>query len=79
MRPHPGCSSRLMRPHPGCAQEGIHINRGLLSLGNVINAIVDNHKHIPYRDSKLTRLLQVRACVRACVCVCVCVHVNRMM
>lgn len=39
-------------------KEGIHINRGLLSLGNVINAIVDNHKHIPYRDSKLTRLLQ---------------------
>ncbi|GAX80469.1 hypothetical protein CEUSTIGMA_g7908.t1 [Chlamydomonas eustigma] len=39
-------------------KEGIHINRGLLALGNVINAIVDNHKHIPYRDSKLTRLLQ---------------------
>lgn len=43
-------------------QEGIHINRGLLALGNVINAIVDAHKHIPYRDSKLTRLLQVREC-----------------
>lgn len=41
-------------------QEGIHINRGLLALGNVINAIVDSHKHVPYRDSKLTRLLQVR-------------------
>ncbi len=40
-------------------REGIHINRGLLALGNVINAIVDNHKHVPYRDSKLTRLLQV--------------------
>eukprot|EP00798_Chlamydomonas_sp_ICE-L_P008275 gene8275-1544_t len=39
-------------------KEGIHINRGLLALGNVINAIVDNHKHVPYRDSKLTRLLQ---------------------
>eukprot|EP00198_Chlamydomonas_reinhardtii_P003876 XP_001693212.1 kinesin family member heavy chain [Chlamydomonas reinhardtii] len=39
-------------------REGIHINRGLLALGNVINAIVDNHKHVPYRDSKLTRLLQ---------------------
>jgi hypothetical protein len=43
-------------------QEGIHINRGLLALGNVINAIVDNHKHVPYRDSKLTRLLQVTRC-----------------
>lgn len=42
-------------------REGIHINRGLLALGNVINAIVDNHKHVPYRDSKLTRLLQVGA------------------
>ncbi|KAG1655297.1 hypothetical protein FOA52_002456 [Chlamydomonas sp. UWO 241] len=39
-------------------KEGIHINRGLLALGNVINSIVDKQKHIPYRDSKLTRLLQ---------------------
>ncbi len=42
-----------------CTQEGSHINRGLLALGNVINAIVDKKSHIPYRDSKLTRLLQV--------------------
>lgn len=48
-----------LRSCPSSPQEGIHINRGLLALGNVINAIVDNHKHIPYRDSKLTRLLQV--------------------
>ena len=34
-------------------KEGIHINRGLLALGNVINAIVDAHKHVPYRDSKV--------------------------
>jgi kinesin family protein 4/21/27 len=57
-----GCS--LIRVSAGGgvhAQEGIHINRGLLALGNVINAIVDNHKHVPYRDSKLTRLLQVLA------------------
>lgn len=43
---------------------GIHINRGLLSLGNVISALGDEKKrkeggHVPYRDSKLTRLLQV--------------------
>ncbi|RIA84273.1 P-loop containing nucleoside triphosphate hydrolase protein [Glomus cerebriforme] len=45
------------------AKEGISINSGLLALGNVISALGDPTKakhttHIPYRDSKLTRLLQ---------------------
>ncbi|XP_034236761.1 kinesin-like protein KIF21A isoform X2 [Thrips palmi] len=43
------------------AKEGISINCGLLSLGNVISALGDRSKralHVPYRDSKLTRLLQ---------------------
>ncbi|KAM0870635.1 hypothetical protein ACQ4PT_039877 [Festuca glaucescens] len=44
-------------------KEGIHINRGLLALGNVISALGDEKKRkegafVPYRDSKLTRLLQ---------------------
>eukprot|EP00850_Spirogloea_muscicola_P022203 SM000282S10606 [mRNA] locus=s282:44313:52164:- [translate_table: standard] len=44
-------------------QEGIHINKGLLALGNVISALGDEKRykeggHVPYRDSKLTRLLQ---------------------
>ncbi|KAF7722635.1 hypothetical protein EC973_002907 [Apophysomyces ossiformis] len=42
-------------------KEGININAGLLALGNVISALGDPSKrntHIPYRDSKLTRLLQ---------------------
>ncbi|KAJ8337923.1 hypothetical protein SKAU_G00368890 [Synaphobranchus kaupii] len=42
-------------------REGISINRGLLSLGNVISALGDESKKatfVPYRDSKLTRLLQ---------------------
>ncbi|CAO2640690.1 Chromosome-associated kinesin KIF4 [Lemmus lemmus] len=41
-------------------REGININRGLLCLGNVISALGDDKKgsFVPYRDSKLTRLLQ---------------------
>jgi len=42
-------------------REGVSINSGLLALGNVISALGDLSKknsHIPYRDSKLTRVLQ---------------------
>ncbi|KRY35195.1 Chromosome-associated kinesin KIF4A [Trichinella spiralis] len=43
-------------------KEGIKINEGLLVLGNVISALTLNDgnskMHIPYRDSKLTRILQ---------------------
>jgi chromosome segregation ATPase len=44
-------------------KEGININAGLLALGNVISILGDPNRkkivtHIPYRDSKLTRLLQ---------------------
>ncbi|ROW18092.1 hypothetical protein VPNG_00062 [Cytospora leucostoma] len=47
-------------------QEGSHINKSLLTLGTVIAKISENKdsksdkdgKHLPYRDSKLTRLLQ---------------------
>ncbi|KAL1845605.1 Kinesin-like protein kip2 [Paecilomyces lecythidis] len=48
-------------------QEGAHINKSLLTLGTVISKLSDakdktggdrDAKHLPYRDSKLTRLLQ---------------------
>ncbi|ORX73829.1 kinesin-domain-containing protein [Linderina pennispora] len=45
-------------------KEGISINAGLLALGNVISALGNSTQqgkrqtHVPYRDSKLTRLLQ---------------------
>lgn len=51
----------------GRFKESVNINQGLLALGNVISALGDEKKrngstngavHVPYRDSKLTRLLQ---------------------
>ena len=39
-------------------EEGVQINLGLLSLGNVISALSDGAGHISYRDSKLTRILK---------------------
>ncbi|KAJ7798367.1 P-loop containing nucleoside triphosphate hydrolase protein [Mycena olivaceomarginata] len=40
------------------AREAGIINQSLLTLGRVINALVDKAQHVPYRESKLTRLLQ---------------------
>ncbi|KAI5478151.1 kinesin family member 11 [Pseudohyphozyma bogoriensis] len=42
----------------GRAREAGMINASLLALGRVINKLVEKEKHIPYRESKLTRLLQ---------------------
>merc|ERR1712190_40896 len=39
--------------------EAKNINRSLSALGNVINALTDKkYSHVPYRDSRLTRVLQ---------------------
>jgi kinesin family member 11 len=40
------------------AREAGMINQSLLTLGRVINALVERSQHVPYRESKLTRLLQ---------------------
>ena len=39
--------------------ETAHINKSLFTLSHVISKLAENKKaHIPYRDSKLTRILQ---------------------
>jgi kinesin family member 11 len=40
------------------AREAGSINQSLLTLGRVITALVEHCGHVPYRDSKLTRLLR---------------------
>lgn len=39
-------------------KEGASINKSLLALGNCINKLADGSKHIPYRDSNLTRIIK---------------------
>jgi hypothetical protein len=57
-------SERIKRTHATGqgVKEGININKGLLILGNVISALASQSKKkdtfVPYRDSKLTRLLK---------------------
>ena len=57
---HVGCTCSLALC-TYCVQEATKINLSLSALGNVISALVDGKStHVPYRDSKLTRLLQVQ-------------------
>jgi centromeric protein E len=62
-------SVRLHGANEARRQEGHYINKSLMALGKVVYALSEqgkqkegksgiSHQHIPYRDSKLTRLLQ---------------------
>lgn len=57
-----GCSERLARSQAEGqrAKEACSINKSLSSLGDVFAALSSKSAHVPYRNSKLTHLLQVR-------------------
>lgn len=56
------------------AKEGGKINQSLLSLSRVIHALSQQSKtHVPYRDSKLTQLLQPSLSGNAKMCVVCCI------
>ena len=58
------------------SREAGEINKSLLTLGRVVTALVDKLAHVPYRDSKLTRLLRdalggkSKTCILATVGLC---------
>lgn len=53
-------SERVSKTHAEgkTLDEATHINRSLLTLGKVVTALTDNAQHAPFRESKLTRILQ---------------------
>lgn len=60
-----GSESAKAAINRGHRTEGSYINKSLLTLGTVIAKLSDgNAAHIPFRDSKLTRLLQVTSSIR---------------
>lgn len=52
-------SEKLKHENKGIRKdEGIHVNRSLSALKNVIKKLKDKESHIPYRDSQLTMLMK---------------------
>ncbi|MQM09363.1 hypothetical protein Taro_042233 [Colocasia esculenta] len=51
------------------AREAGELNKSLLTLGRVITALVEHSGHVPYRDSKLTRLLRESLGGKAKTCI----------
>ncbi|KAI7859458.1 P-loop containing nucleoside triphosphate hydrolase protein, partial [Circinella umbellata] len=60
------------------AREAGMINQSLLTLGRVINHLVDHSQHVPYRESKLTRLLKDSLGGRTKTCLLATVSVAKM-
>lgn len=46
-------------------EEAKHINRSLAALGDVMSALASKNNHVPFRNSKLTQLLQDSLCGQA--------------
>lgn len=53
----------------GRAREAGEMNKSVLTLGRVITALVEHSVHVPYRDSKLTRLLRESLGGKAKTCI----------
>ncbi|KAG0177467.1 kinesin motor protein cin8 [Apophysomyces sp. BC1034] len=60
------------------AREAGMINQSLLTLGRVINHLVDHSTHVPYRESKLTRILKDSLGGRTKTCIIATVSVAKM-
>jgi len=68
-------SERVKKSGASGAQfrEATHVNGSLLALGNVVSAMADRKNHVPYRDSKLTRILEPSLGGNCCTTMLVCV------
>lgn len=62
--PSPPCSERLDRSlaEDQRKKEACAINQSLSALGDVFASLSSRSSHVPYRNSKLTYLLQVSGC-----------------
>nr|XP_022920668.1 kinesin-like protein Nod [Onthophagus taurus] len=56
-----------------CFHEGININKGLLCLGQVINALSSNQNYVPYRQAMITTLLKDSLCKKNFITLIACV------
>lgn len=58
--------------------EGININKGLSILGRVVTALQTQQSHIPYRESKLTRILKDSLGGNSCTVMLACISPSNM-